>query len=236
MRRRKKTKSDQQKGTGDDERLSLHHFQLDKRDRKNETIDPCKVIFTLAVERNYPFAKPIFELYKIEKTIEFLQKQHFLKEIHHNVCTLKTYDETGQWMDHDCCTFINTQSLSKHPFYKEKHNGERLRKNITEMGYTNDVFVCISHPEYFHRCSGRSCRNMNVMNRIQNETQCPISHKRIKKYTYNPYVNTNYSFCGLPGSSVHGIFQARVLEWGAIAFSRVILYPLPNVLPGAEGP
>ena len=23
----------------------------------------------------------------------------------------------------------------------------------------------------------------------------------------------------LPGSSVHGMFQARVLEWGAIAFS-----------------
>ena len=26
--------------------------------------------------------------------------------------------------------------------------------------------------------------------------------------------------CGLPGSFVHGIFQARVLEWGAIAFSE----------------
>ena len=26
--------------------------------------------------------------------------------------------------------------------------------------------------------------------------------------------------CSLPGFSVHGIFQARVLEWGAIAFSR----------------
>ena len=25
--------------------------------------------------------------------------------------------------------------------------------------------------------------------------------------------------CSLPGSSVHGIFQARVLKWGAIAFS-----------------
>ena len=25
----------------------------------------------------------------------------------------------------------------------------------------------------------------------------------------------------LPGSSVHGIFQARVLEWGAIAFSKI---------------
>ena len=29
--------------------------------------------------------------------------------------------------------------------------------------------------------------------------------------------------CSLPGSSVHGIFQARVLEWGAIAFSQVVL-------------
>ena len=26
--------------------------------------------------------------------------------------------------------------------------------------------------------------------------------------------------CSLPGSSVHGIFQAKVLEWGAIAFSK----------------
>ena len=29
--------------------------------------------------------------------------------------------------------------------------------------------------------------------------------------------------CSLPGSSVHGIFQARVLEWGAIAFSKNVL-------------
>jgi len=27
--------------------------------------------------------------------------------------------------------------------------------------------------------------------------------------------------CSLPGSSTHGIFQARVLEWGAIAFSSI---------------
>ena len=30
--------------------------------------------------------------------------------------------------------------------------------------------------------------------------------------------------CCLPGSSIHGIFQARVLEWGAIAFSVVSPY------------
>ena len=27
--------------------------------------------------------------------------------------------------------------------------------------------------------------------------------------------------CSLPGSSVHGIFQAKVLEWGAIVFSMI---------------
>ena len=32
--------------------------------------------------------------------------------------------------------------------------------------------------------------------------------------------------CSLPGSSVHGIFQARVLEWGAIAFSHPQCYQL----------
>ena len=29
--------------------------------------------------------------------------------------------------------------------------------------------------------------------------------------------------CSLPGSSVHGILQARVLEWGAIAFSGLLM-------------
>ena len=34
---------------------------------------------------------------------------------------------------------------------------------------------------------------------------------------------TDLMDCSLPGSSIHGIFQARVLEWGAIAFSEIIL-------------
>ena len=36
--------------------------------------------------------------------------------------------------------------------------------------------------------------------------------------------------CSPPGSSVQGIFQARVLEWGAIAFSGSALQRLPNAL------
>ena len=34
--------------------------------------------------------------------------------------------------------------------------------------------------------------------------------------------------CSLPGSSVHGIFKARVLEWGAIAFSISNNYSYTN--------
>ena len=33
--------------------------------------------------------------------------------------------------------------------------------------------------------------------------------------------------CSLPDSSVHGIFQARVLEWVAISFSKI-----PGSSPG----
>ena len=38
--------------------------------------------------------------------------------------------------------------------------------------------------------------------------------------------------CSPPGSSIHGIFQARVLEWGAIAFSEDLreLTPKKDVL------
>ena len=32
---------------------------------------------------------------------------------------------------------------------------------------------------------------------------------------------SNPTDCSLAGSSIHGIFQARVLEWGAIAFSDI---------------
>ena len=33
--------------------------------------------------------------------------------------------------------------------------------------------------------------------------------------------------CSLPGSSIHGIFQAIELEWGAIAFSVYAAYCMP---------
>jgi len=40
---------------------------------------------------------------------------------------------------------------------------------------------------------------------------------------------SNSMDCDLPGSSIHGIFQARVLEWGAIAFSTRLDYWVTNI-------
>jgi len=40
--------------------------------------------------------------------------------------------------------------------------------------------------------------------------------------------------CSLPGSSIHGIFQARVLEWGAIVFSKNTLEGISSRISEAE--
>ena len=39
----------------------------------------------------------------------------------------------------------------------------------------------------------------------------------------------------LPGSSVHGIFQARALEWGAVAFSAQVVLVVKNSPASAGG-
>ena len=36
--------------------------------------------------------------------------------------------------------------------------------------------------------------------------------------------------CSLPGSSIHGIFQARVLEWVAIAFYKQMVKKILNLI------
>ena len=36
--------------------------------------------------------------------------------------------------------------------------------------------------------------------------------------------------CSLLASSIHGIFQAKVLEWGAIAFSDTYIYPRSGIV------
>ena len=70
---------------------------------------------------------------------------------------------------------------------------------------------------------GMSCHFLLQCMKLKSESEvtqsCPTLHDPTE--------------CSLPGSSVHGILQARVLEWGAIAFIAVdlhntILYNYPH--------
>ena len=54
-------------------------------------------------------------------------------------------------------------------------------------------------------------------------------HERESEVTQSCPTLCNPMDCSLPGSSVHGIFQATLLELGAIAFSTVGLYLSPNL-------
>ena len=50
-----------------------------------------------------------------------------------------------------------------------------------------------------------------------------------KKWKWSRSVVSNPMDCSPPGSSIHEIFQARVLEWGALPSPQVCIYLLYNV-------
>ena len=54
--------------------------------------------------------------------------------------------------------------------------------------------------------------------------------KRESKVTQSCLTLSDPMDCSLPGSSVHGIFQARLLKWGAIAFSRLLMTVVNNIV------
>ena len=69
------------------------------------------------------------------------------------------------------------------------------------------------------------------------ESACNVRAAAAKSLQSCP-TPSNHMDCSLPGSSVHGILQARVLEWDAIAFSGNVgdLGSIPGLgrSPGGE--
>ena len=52
-------------------------------------------------------------------------------------------------------------------------------------------------------------------------SQCQINYAAAAKSIQSCPTLCNPMDCSLPGFYIHGIFQATVLEWGAIAFSKI---------------
>ena len=88
-----------------------------------------------------------------------------------------------------------------------------------------------------HPCSALSCHHLHLPYGV-----AVVLVAQLCQTFYNPID------CSPPGSSVHGILQARILEWVAIPFSRGSFYPrdgtwvsciagrLPSEPPGRPAP
>ena len=67
--------------------------------------------------------------------------------------------------------------------------------------------------------TGVGCHFLLQCRKVQSESEVAQSCPTLR----------NPMDCSPPGSSIHGIFQARVLEWGAIAFSELLHEKMLNV-------
>ena len=95
---------------------------------------------------------------------------------------------------------------------------KEIEENNT-MGKTRDLFKKIRDTKgTFHAMMGTMDRNGMDLTGSESDSEVAQSCPAL----------CDPMDCSLPGSSIHGIFQARVLEWVAISFSR----DLPN--PGIE--
>ena len=74
--------------------------------------------------------------------------------------------------------------------------------------------------------TGVGCHFLLQCMKVKSESEvtqsCPTLHNRMD--------------CSLPGSSIHGIFQARVLEWGAITSGGTLQHLLNEFLPTCISP
>ena len=60
---------------------------------------------------------------------------------------------------------------------------------------------------------------------ILKDNSVKVHSLKVKEVTQSCLILCDPMDCSLPGSSVHGIFQERVLEWVAISFSRGSSWP-----------
>ena len=93
---------------------------------------------------------------------------------------------------------------------KEPDTTERLALSLGRRGLTVLIGSCKLHSHSFYCACACLSRNSFCYNQVS----CVWSVAQSCPILCNPLD------CSPPGSSIHGISQARILEWGAISFSR----------------
>ena len=103
-------------------------------------------------------------------------------------------------------------------------------QNTDSLGWLNLILVILKHSAPL----ARRQRNWEQEKELAHHFQCEDGRAYMRRNTVSPWLPSTAAKslqscptlsdpmdCSLPGSSVHGIFQARVLEWGAIVFSGI---------------
>ena len=118
----------------------------------------------------------------------------------------------------------------KNMCYKQQWGLALTRKGILTRYTVDDPWVCTLPTLLSHFSRVWLCATPALgFSRQEHWSGLPFPSPvhESEKWKWNHSVMSNSSRpmdCSLPGSSVHGIFQARVLEWGAIAFSDYLHY------------
>ena len=120
---------------------------------------------------------------------------------------------TDLW-DNIKCTIIQIIGV---PEEEEKKKGyEKIFKEIIVENFPNMEKEIVNQVQEAQRVPYRRNPRRNtprhILIKLTKESESEVAQPCLTL--------CNPTDCSLPGSSIHGIFQARVLEWVAIAFSE----------------
>ena len=95
----------------------------------------------------------------------------------------------------------------------ESQTGNNISgRNINNLRYSDDTTLMTEIEEEINSLLMRRKRRVKKL-------AYTITFKKLRSWHLHPTL-CNSMDCSLPGSSVHRILQARILEWVAISFSR----------------
>ena len=118
--------------------------------------------------------------------------------------------KTGTIEDKNDKDLADAEEIKKR--WKE-YTEELYKKDLNEPDYYDGV---VSHLEPdILECEVKCVLRSTATNKVSGCNEITAVATAVKSLQSCPTLSDPMD-CSLPGSSVHGIFQARVLEWGAI--------------------
>ena len=126
------------------------------------------------------------------------------------------------WQDRHPDVCYNMDEHLKHYAELVKANTDSSEDETTSKERFNPVGLDNSFPNIFqgHVIQICICAIYKLLNGLKDPVKKSKKHVKSRVGLQSCPTLCNYMDCSPPGFSVHGIFQARILEWVAISLSR----------------